>query len=271
MKNLRISWIVTGIIVLVILFGLFLDMWRTYTVRKQLEHDVKAVTQDAAQYLPYRPAAAVEAGLRGLEQRGIKPDLASVTVDKDGNSLDIMATSEVAAYFAWIVGSPTLPFAASAHAEVVVAGGGPVASMPAKEVAFAIEEYDDFKLGQQILIWPGAAANLPDYAIAAYTPGGKDPLAVGEAVSATPISNLADYASKGLRNVVILSQLDKAAGRAVIRGFATIELQGIDEGNRLSGRFIKRRIAGTPARVLPADNDFGLWQGGTLDIKVTMK
>jgi hypothetical protein len=265
-KNFRLSWFIGGGVVALILLGLFVDVWRSYAVKKSLEIDVYNVTKDAAQYLPFRPQEAVAAAMRGLEERGITPDPGSVSVDQDGYGMTISVISDVTAYFAWMVGNPRMKFQAEKHAVVKLDGGGPADEVLASEVALAIPVYTDFKVGQNVLISPSGDTAVPDYAVKAYALVRPDLLRVGDTAWIRPLESLKNYASPKTHVVVILANLSENRGR--ILGFAALDGGGVDDQGRIFGRFIRSQVSGELKRVLPQENDFGLLKGGTPKVEI---
>ncbi|RMH59648.1 MAG: hypothetical protein D6679_01245 [Candidatus Hydrogenedentota bacterium] len=269
LKEVRLSWLITGVVVLVILLGLFFDIWRTYAVRKSLEHDVVAAAKEAGAFLPFRPRQAVEAGLDALRKRGLKPGPTSVVVGKDGKTIDVSIRSEVRAYFAWLVGAPKLKFTALARGEVVVEGGGPVSELERSDIAFALRRYDSFRVGQEIVVWPSASGDVPGYAVKAFRVSGPRFLRVGEEVELALEENLAKFSSKSGQIVVIFepeSDGEEMVGTVV--GFAAIDASIVDEKGRLVCRTVKKRLEGEEENRLGAAHDFGVWRGGVSRMKV---
>jgi hypothetical protein len=265
-KRFRTSWFVGGGVVVLVLVGLFVDVWRSYAVKKSLEIDVRAVTESAAKYLPFRPQEAVAAAMRGLEERGIDPDQGSVTVDQDGYGMKVSVISDVTAYFAWMVGSPRMKFQAEAHAVVTLEGGGPADEVLASDVAFAMASYADFKVGQNVVISPAGDTAVPDYALKAYAVERPELLRVGDTATVRPLESLKNYASPKTHVVVILAEVSENRGR--ILGFAALDGGGVDDQGRVLGRFIRSKIAGDLKRSLPQENDFGLVKGGEPKVEV---
>lgn len=271
MKNFRTSWFVGDLVVVILLAGLFFDVWRSYAVRKSLEIDVRTITQDCAKFLPFRPREAVEYGVAALNQRGIPADPGAVTVAADGYSVRVAVVSDVAAYFAWIVGSPRLKFAAQSEAEVVLVGAGPVESIPATEVAFVIGRYNDFKLRNLVGLSPSGDSSIPDYALKAWrlaATGGE--ITVGESVTLAPLGDfqhLKDYASPAPLTVAIVTGLE--AERATVQGFGALSFEGLNADGQLTGRFVRAQAQGAPKVFLPSEHDFGYVRGGTP--RITLK
>lgn len=270
-KNFRISWFIGGLVVVILLVGLFFDIWRSYAVRKSLEIDVRTITQDCAKFLPFRPREAVEYGIAALNQRGIPADPGSVTVAADGYSVRVSVISDVAAYFAWIVGSPRLKFAAQSEAEVVLAGAGPVESVPSAEVALVIGRYKDFKLRNLVALSPSGDSSVPDYALKAWrlaSTGGE--IRVGDSVTLAPLrdfQHLKDYASSAPLTVAIVTGLE--GERATVQGFGALSFEGLNADGQVTGRFIRAQAQGAPNVFLPSEHDFGYVRGGTP--RITLK
>lgn len=270
MKNFRFSWFIGGGLVLLLLVGLFFDVWRSYAVRKSLEIDVRRVAEDCAKYLPFRPKEAVEYGVAALNQRGIKVDPGAVSVSQDGYSVKVSVISDVAAYFAWIVGSPRLRFAAQTEAEVELVGAGPVESVPADGIALVVLRYEDFRLRSLVGLSPSGDTNVPDYAMKAWRISGSGTIRVGDTVTLAPIQDfgyIKDYASPVPLTVAIV---DLSEGeRARVQGFGALGFEGVNADGQLTGRFVRAQAQGAPQVFLPAENDFGYVRGGTP--RVTLK
>lgn len=266
-KRFRVSWFIGGGILLLVLVGLFFDVWRSYAVRASLESNVRTVAREAAEgFLPYRPREAFEAAFRGLEQRGIKADPGSVTVSPDGYSIKVSVYSEVTAYFAWIVGNPKMKFQASTEAVVRMEGGGPVAEQPRSAVAFALVRTEDFKIGQNIVIMPAGAPDLPDFAIKAWRIASPEQLKVNERVVLEPLVSLQEIASRRDAIAVIVTEMEGYTAK--IQGFGALALDDVTPRGGLNIRFIRSRLSGEPATILPAEHDFGLSQGGVQKVAV---
>lgn len=270
MKNFRFSWFIGGSIVVLVLGGLFLDVWRSYAVKTSLESKVKQITLDCAKFLPFRPREAVDYGLAALEAQGIKPDPGSVTVSADGYTVNVAVNSDVVAYFAWIVGNPRMKFQANAQAEVDLVGSGPVESVSSREMAFAILHYDDFRLLTQVGISPSGDSGVADYAIKAWRVASSGDVKVGDTVTLQPVRDFAylkEYTSPSPLTVVILNGLQ--GDRANVFGFAALSFEGVNEDRQVTGRFVRAQAQGAPQVFLPKENDFGYVRGGTP--RVTLK
>lgn len=271
MKNFRFSWAIVGGIAAILCVGLFYDMWRTYILKAKLEYDVKVAAEEAGKYLPFRPLEALAAGKRTLEEKGYAVDQgANMDVTTDGRQFTISMYSQTYAYFAWIVGNPRLPFAAKAKADVIMEGGGPAQLLPRNQIAFAIGGLKEFAAGSQTVIWPSGTLEAPDFAVVAYAFDGKDPVRVGDKVGLTAMPALSNYSSKEVRYLVILSDVDLEAQKAVVKGFAGFNVLSIDGDQKLLGKFVKKQIEGVPERQLPAEHDYGLLQGGAFRVEVKL-
>lgn len=266
-RRFRLSWFIGGGILLLVLLGLFFDVWRSYAVRASLESNVRTVAREAAEgFLPYRPREAYEAAFRGLEQRGITPDPGSVVVSPDGYSLKISVYSDVVAYFAWIVGNPRMQFQATAEAVVRIEGGGPVAEQPRSAVAFALPLTEEFKIGQNLVIMPSGVPDLPDYAIKAWRIAAPDHLKVNERLVLEPLADLKEIASRRDAIAVIVTGMEGVTAK--IQGFGAVALDDVTSQGGLNIRFIRSSLKGEPGTILPAEHDFGLSQGGVQQVAI---
>lgn len=240
-------------------------------MKKTLERNVRIVANTAAEYLPFDPQGAVDAGLRGLEERNIQPDMASVSVSSDRKTLKISAVSEVRAYFAWMVGQTTLRFGAAAQANVSIKGGGPVAELPTKEISFGFMKPKRFKLGQNLAFVP-ESPEAPEWGLRLYSLSGVDKtlVTVGQEIEVEPFRSLGKFGSPGVRKVVIISRSDTNTQTSKVLGFAVLQVRGFDDkAGMLRGQFVKKRLDGEPSRRLTSANDFGAWMGGTTEVTVT--
>ncbi len=270
MKNFRFSWFIGGSIVVLVLAGLFFDVWRSYAVKTSLESEVRRITMDCAKFLPFRLREAVDYGLAALEAQGIKPDPGSVTVSADGYTVNVSVVSDVVAYFAWIVGNPRMKFQARAEAEVTLVGSGPVESVSTGEIALAIPHYDDFRLLTQVGISPSGDSGAPEYALKAWRVSGSGTVSVGDTVTLQPVADFAylkEYSSPSPLTVVIFNGLQ--GNRAQVFGFAALSFEGVTEDGQVTGRFVRAQAQGAPQVFLPKENDFGYVRGGTP--RVTLK
>jgi len=266
-RRYRLSWVIGGGILLLVLVGLGFDVWRSYAVRASLEADVRTVAREAAEgFLPYRPREALAAAMRGLEQRGITPDPGSVIVSPDGYSLKISIHSDVIAYFAWIVGNPRMQFQALAEAVVQIEGGGPVAEQPRSAVAFALPLIEDFKIGPNLMIMPAGMPDLPGFAIKAWRIASPDHLKVNERVVLEPLDSMKEIASRQNAIAVIVTEMEGVTAK--IQGFGAVAVDDITPRGGLKIRFIRSRLSGAPGTILPAEHDFGLSQGGVQKVVI---
>ena len=267
LKNIRLSWLIGGGLTLLLLLGLFYDVWRSYAVRTSLQATVRTVAHEAATgFLPFRPREALKAAMRGLEQRGIKPDPGSVTVAPDGYSLKISVYSDVMAYFAWIVGNPRMQFQAAAEAVVSLEGGGPVAALPRGDVAFALARSEDLLIGQNLVVMPSGALDLPEYAIKAWRIVGPEQLTVNAPATFEPLSSLKEIASHRDAFVAILKEMEGSTG--VVQGFGLVAIDQETMQGGLSVRFMRSQVDGEAELILPGEHNFGLYQGGVPKVTI---
>lgn len=275
LRSFRFSWFFVGGGVLVILLGLFFDIWRTYAVKKSLESNVKSFAENAAGYLPYRPHEAIDYATREIEGKyGMKRDDPNVNVRvlNEGRRVEVEVVSDVAAYFAWMVGKSRLRFGARAVADVTIAGGGPVASLPRTEIAVAVKAVEEFALGQQFAFVPWSP-DIPGYALPlfAINPSAGNEVRVGAIVDVIPLSSFADFSSPGVRKAAMLEFAGDGLSRAKVRGFAALDLRRVPGEEKLTGKFTTMRISGEPSADLPSSANFGLFQGGTPSVKVRLE
>jgi len=193
-----------------------------------------------------------------LDQEGLK---GNVLVKPDGSSIEISVSSEVTAYFAWIVGASKLPFQAKYRADVVMEGADPVDDLALGEIAFALVDYKDLKFLENLVIWPSGDTGAPGYGVKAYAVSGPDSISVGQKVVFGPIGSLEKYASPAKLFVAILGPA-RQEGTAEVLGFAAFDGRGIDEKGRIIGQFIKHKASGDVKKKLPEENNFGLVRGG---------
>lgn len=257
-QEIKPVWLIGGGIAVVFLIGLFYDVSQTYFRKKSLERTVYGIAESAASYLPYRPADAVTHALAKLNQEGLKS--ATVLVKPDGSSIEISVSSDVTAYFAWIVGSSRLSFQAKKTADVIMEGDDPVDELSRGEVAFALVDYKDFKFLENLVIWPSGDTGAPDYGVKAHVLMGAESVAVGQKVTFGPLASFEKYSSPAKLFVAILGPAQD--GTAVVQGFAALDGRGIDEEGRIIGQFIKQKVSGEVKKKLPQENSFGLVRGG---------
>ncbi|MEK8023620.1 MAG: hypothetical protein AAB229_07410 [Candidatus Hydrogenedentota bacterium] len=260
-QEVKPTWLIGGGLGVLLLAGLFFDVWQSYARRKNLEFEVADVAGIAAKYLPFRPREARQAAIVELEKRGLPVSDGSVTVAPDGYSLEIYVNAEATAYFAWIVGNPKMQFQAKKSVSVELDGGGPVEEYPALECGFAIKGYEGFSVGQNVIISLSGDTDVPDYAVKAYRIKGPANLVVGQKAVLEPMSSFENYASPQEAVVVILGEFEDNA--APVKGFAALDAEGLDQEGRITGRFIRKMVSGEIKTQLPADANFGLLKGGT--------
>lgn len=266
-QEVKPTWLLGGGLLFVVLAGLFFDVWQSYARRKNLEYQVREVAGEAAKYLPFRPREAVQAGILELQKRGLPADQSNINVSPDGYGLEVSVSAEATAWFAWIVGYSKIPYQAKQDVVVELAGGGPVEDYPAAQCALAIVGYSDFSIGQNVVISASGDSAAPDYALKAWHVKGPATVTVGAPATVETVGDLKNYASPQELVVVILGDLE--GNMAPVKGFAALDATGIDDQGRLTGRFIRKLVAGETKKVLPSEANFGLLRGGTP--KVTFK
>ncbi|HBW47922.1 TPA: hypothetical protein DEF17_08365 [bacterium] len=265
-KNMRVSWLIGGVVGLFFLLGLFWDVWQSYSARVSLERDVKIAAEAGAKFLPYKLKDARDAALTVLKSRGLTPKPEYISLSPDGKSMKVSVISEVTAYVAWIFGSRSMKFEASSTAEVSIKGGGPVDQLNLKDVSFALKAYSDFKPGQNVIIWSSGDSDVPSYAIKAWKITEPSILKVNDKSSLSPMDSLMSFKEEKVYYVAMLEDIE--GNRAKIKGFAAFKSTGLNAQARLTGQFIRTHIENKPKNMLPEINDFGLVGGGAAEIKI---
>lgn len=266
MKNLRISWLIGGGIALLFLFGLSWDVIQSYTSRKSLEIKVRNAAEAGSKFLPFQIKEARDASLTYLKEHGIEPKAEFVSITPDGKKLNVSVISEVSTYVAWIFGSASMKFQGNSTAEVTLKGGGPVEKMNLEEIAFCIENYADFKPGQNIVLWASGDSEVPSYGIKIWKASGDSELNVGKKINIEPITELQQLKEKKIYYVLMLEKV--SGNQGTIAGFSAFNGAGLTQSGNLAGQFIRHQIGGTLTRELPEKNNFGLSRGGTPQVKI---
>lgn len=267
LKNVELKWIIVGGVVILIFLGLAFDMWRTFSVKRHVETSAVDATEKGAELLPFEPVAARAAAMGHLEKEGIDLSKSSVQVLDDGMGIEVDVYTEATAYFAWIVGNPSLAFGAKARGDVQMGGGGSVVVLPASDVAFGIANVPEIKPNENVLVWP-ATPEVPEFAAHGYKINRSGEVRVGETVNLTPSSSLGYFSSNETIYVVILT--GSGENTAEVAGFGAFVVNAVDDQNRVHGRLVKKYLSGTPPENSGAEHSYGLYRGGerTVDVRL---